>query len=96
MFRLLQVIDILLFFPILALGLMAGFSGGGNNIWFQRIGTAMLWLAPASVVCVIIAEILWRLNQQTLAFGLLVLPIMIWVGLIIALQIKTKFFFRSG
>ena len=94
MFRLLQVIDVLLFFPILALGFMSGLSGGGHNVWFQRIGTVMLWLAPASVVCVIIAEVLWRLNQQTLAFGLLILPIVTWVGLIIALQVKTKFFFR--
>jgi len=94
MFRILQVIDVLLFFPILALGLMSGFSGGGNNVWFQRIGTMMLWLAPASVVCVVIAEVLWRMKQQALAYGVLVLPIIIWIGLIVALQVTTQFFFK--
>ncbi len=93
MFRLLQIIDVLLFFPILALGLMSGLSGGGLTPAFQQIGTMMMWLAPASVVCAIIAEVLWRMNQQPLAYSVLVLPIIIWIGLIIALQVTTGFFF---
>lgn len=95
MFRLLQVLNVILILPILVLGLMSRLSGGGMKPAFQRIGIMMMYLAPATVVCVIIAELLWRGPQSILAQGLLIVPILMWIGLIVWLQRATQFFYRK-
>ena len=94
MFRLLQGLDVILFFPILALGFMSALSGGGLNPAFQRIGQLMIYLAPVTIVCVIVAEVLWRNAQPTIAYIVLIVPIVIWIGLILWLQLATEFFFK--
>lgn len=93
MFRLLQIVDILIILPMMALGLMAGLSGGGLTPAFQRIGQLMLVTPPfVSIIAVIVAEILWRVDQKSWAYVVVLLPLVWYIGLIIWLQTSTRFF----
>lgn len=94
MFRLLQILDVILILPMIVLGFMAGLSGGGVTPAFQRIGQLMLVVAPiVGIICVIVAEILWRGNQPTAATLVVLIPLAVYVGLVIWLQVATGFFF---
>lgn len=94
MFRLLQVINFLMIVPIMCLGMMSSLSGGGMTPAFQQIGRYMLLTpVPTALASIIIAEILWRLEQPILAYIALAVPFVIWVGLLVWLQIETGFFF---
>ncbi|GEM_PF-1854928 len=95
MFRLIQVIDLLIFFPMLILGLMVGLSGGGLNPWAQKLGGIMFRFSPMCIVSVIVAEFAWRFNLELIAYGLVLTPIVVWLCLLIVLQKKTRFFFQK-
>jgi len=95
MFRLFQLLTVLAIVPMMLLGLMSGFSGGGSNPVYQRVGGWLLVNAPIiAIVCLIIAEILWRANQAVLAQVVCAIPALVWFGLLAWLQYKTGFFYR--
>jgi hypothetical protein len=81
-------------FPILALGFMSALSGGGNTPEFQLIGMLMAYLAPVTLVSVFITELFWRNAHSTIAYPVLIAPVIIWIVLIIWLQMTSQFFFK--
>ena len=93
MLPLLQVVVFCMIIPMMCLGIMAGLSGGGMNPAFQRIGQLLLVLSPLLGILGIAASfILHRMGQTLIAYILLAVPVMIWVGLLIWLQRETQFF----
>lgn len=95
MFRLLQIMDILLIFPMVILGLIVGLSGGGSNQWNRWWSKIVFRLAPMGIVGALIAEIIWRFNIESIAYAVVLAPLVIWFGLLVLLQKKTHFFFQQ-
>lgn len=94
MLRVLHAINLLMIVPMIACGFMSSLSGGGLNPAYQRIGQILIVVSPIMpVVCVVIAEVLWRYNQPYPAYIINVIPLLVWIGLLIWLQIATGFFF---
>lgn len=93
MFRILQLISILMIIPMMCLGLMVGLSGGGLNPTFQQIGRYLFTTPiPMAVVCLILAEVLWRMNQTVPAYIVMGGLLIVWSGLLVWLQLETGFF----
>lgn len=93
LFRSLQVIVLCLIIPMMCLGMMAGLSGGGLNPTFQRIGQILLVLSPLiGLIGLVGSIILWRIGQPQLAYIAISVPIVMWFGLLIWLQVETGFF----
>lgn len=93
MFRLLQVVVSCMIVPMVCLGFMAGLSGGGLNPAFQRIGQTMIVVSPiVGIVAIVASFILHRMEQTQLAYVSLAIPIVVWIGLLIWLQLETQFF----
>ena len=77
--RLLYVVDILLLLPMMAIGMMMGFSGGGHTPIFQKIGARMLvYSAPVAIASVILAEIIWQVGIGPLACMVALIPLAFW------------------
>lgn len=94
MLRLLQIVVSLMVVPMMCLGIMASLSGGGMNPAFQRIGQLLLTLAPlAGILGVAASFILQRMEQTLLAYIVLTVAILVWIGLLVWLQRETGFFF---
>jgi len=93
MLRILQVIIACMIIPVMCLGIMAAFSGGGMTPAFQQIGKLLLTLAPlVGIIGIIASLILQRVGVSPLAYIALAVPVIVWVGLIIWLQRATGFF----
>jgi hypothetical protein len=93
MLRVLHAINLLLILPMVACGFMSSFSGGGLTPAYQNVGRALIVISPIMpVICVIIAEVLWRYNQAYLAYIVNAIPLLVWVALLVWLQIRTGFF----
>lgn len=78
---------------VMALGLMAGLSGGGGTPSFQRIGQLLLVPAPlAGVVAVVVSLVLQQVGLASAAYAILAVPVLLWAGLVLWLQRATGFF----
>jgi len=94
-FRLFQILTLLGIVPMMLLGLMSGLSGGGLTPIYQRLGVFLMVKSPIiAVVCLVVAEVFWRLDQTTLAQLVCAVPGVMWLGLLAWLQYKTGFFYR--
>jgi len=91
--RILQIVTGLLLIPMFCLGLMAGLSGGGLNPAYQRIGGLMLWSPAVGILGLIVAELLHRFQLPTAALMAIFIPLLVWIGLLVWLQVETGFFF---
>jgi hypothetical protein len=86
--RVVQVLDILLILPMLAIAMMGGLSGGTmdgpNQRFAHRIINSLFFYPVPSVIA---AEVVYRLFRSPL-LGLLValVPIGVWVGYTIHLR----------
>lgn len=95
MFRLLHLINILLIVPMMACGFMSMMSGGGQTPIYQDLGILLLMASPVvGIASVLLAEVIWRLapNLRRIAVLIDFMPIMMWAGLMIWLQVETGFF----
>ena len=93
MLTILQVLTGLLIIPMMCLGLMAGFSGGGNIPAFQQIGGWMLVIAPiASIIGIVASVVLRQMQHQNVAYFVISMALLLNIFLIVWLQIKTNFF----
>lgn len=93
MFRVLCACNLLLILPMMAIGMMAGLSGGGLNPAYQRIGTQFLvWSTPLAIGCTFFAELLWRLGLTLPAYLLNLTPLLVWSGLWFQLRRSTNNF----
>ena len=91
--RILQGVDLLLLIPMFCLGVMVGLSGGGLNPVLGHISGWMLFSPLVGIAGVIVAEVLRRYEQPTLAVIAAVVPLILWTVLIVWLQRETSFFF---
>ncbi|MEM6431412.1 MAG: hypothetical protein AAF708_19395 [Deinococcota bacterium] len=91
--RILQI-GVGLLSPLIALlGLMAALSGGGMNPAFQQIGGWLMYVPlPSAAVGIILSQLLWRWKQPWLALIVIILPLVVWAGLLVWLEQRTNFF----
>jgi hypothetical protein len=90
--RILQIVVGLGILPMMALGLMSSFSGGGMTPAYQDIGGKLLFWSPlAGVPALIISLLLWHFGQSVLAYIAILIPIAGWAYLLIRLRIETGF-----
>lgn len=93
-FRVMQVIVLLMTCPMIALGVMASLSGGGNTPAFQEIGrrlTSISFFMP--ILLLVVSELVHRWLKLTwVAIALLVVPVVVWGWLLLWLQRETGFF----
>ncbi|MEM6281426.1 MAG: hypothetical protein AAF787_04460 [Chloroflexota bacterium] len=92
--RIAQIINAVMIVPIFCLGMMVSLSGGGVTPAYQQIGGQLMLMAfAAPLVCVALAEGVYRLAQQPLIGAVVCLiPFGVWVWLCIRLENATGFF----
>ncbi|MEM7735205.1 MAG: hypothetical protein AAF267_05385 [Deinococcota bacterium] len=80
--------------PLVALiGLMSALSGGGMTPAFQQIGRWLMYVPfPSAAVGIILSQLLWRWKQPWLALLVIVVPLIVWAGLLVWLDQRTGFF----
>ena len=89
----LQILVPLASVGMILLGMMSRLSGGGMTPAYQEIGALMMWVSPvAALIGLILSLILWHIGQSTLAYAAILAPVAVWAGLILWLQIATRFF----
>jgi hypothetical protein len=91
--RILQIGVGLLSPLMVLLGVMVSLSGGGMNPAFQQIGRWLLYLPlPSALGGIVLSQLLWRWKQPWLALLVIVVPLIVWVGLLVWLEQRTNFF----
>lgn len=92
--RLIQIIVMLAMVPMAAIGMMAGFSGGGGTPALQEIGAALLVNSFfVTIPAIIASEVVYRLMKHTRIPDIFVIPVIIaaipivmWVWYIVQLR----------
>ncbi|MEO1165999.1 MAG: hypothetical protein AAFV98_19605 [Chloroflexota bacterium] len=93
MLRLFQILTACMIVPVMCLGLMSSLSGGGMTPAFQQIGQSLMTIAPLVGIATVVASVLLqRADRPILAYIVLVVPIIFWIGQLIWLQRETGFF----
>lgn len=94
--RLLHVLNLVFFPPMMILGGLLLFGGENPTPRYDQLGIALLVIsAPLAIGVVYAANRLWRNDQQRPAYMLSLLPGITWAVLLVLVATQTQFFYQT-